>query len=331
MISIVIPAYKNPSDVRELLESLATCCCSPIPHEVIVVDDGSDDAAFESLPRDYPHVRLLRLPSNAGAAAARNVGARAATHDVLLFLDSDMQVLSNVLDLVAEMFQHPEVSAAVGAVDPLPSNPTLFTRFWALLKAYSLPRERFSSTFYPMIGAIRRELFLRIGGFDERIKGASIEDYEISLRLRATGVAVHYNPKLLVRTGYHNMFRSLRQTFSRTGKWMLLVAGEQRFDNHTTTRSQAVGLIAGTSFLASLGAAAFSARVVPLVAVLFLVYGTVNSGFCRYVARNAGTAFVPVAIAFHLLLSVVVCVGAARALPYLASSRDLRRRAIYRD
>jgi len=331
MISVVVPAYKNAPDVRRLVDSLEVRCGSSVPYEIVVVDDGSGDPAFESLPRACPRVRLLQLTSNAGVATARNMGARAAAHDVLLFLDSDMQALGNVLDVVAGMFERPEVSAVVGAVDPLPSNPTPFARFWGLVKAYSLPQERFSSTFYPMVGAIRRELFLRIGGFDERIKGASIEDYEISVRLRAAGVVVHYNAQLLVRTSYHNISKSLRQTFSRTGKWLLLVAGQGTFDNHTTTRSQAAGLVAGTCLLASLGIALWSPWAGPFVTVTSVSYLAVNARFFRYVVKNAGAAFVPIAVMFHLLLSVTVCAGAARVLPYLLFPRDRRLREIYRN
>ena len=331
MISVVIPAYRNPSDVRVLVESLEARCRSAPPFEIIVVDDGSGDPEFDRVAANHPRVRLLRLPSNAGASTARNVGARAAAFDVLLFLDSDMEVQTDVASIVSEMFQRPDVAAVVGAVDPEPRNPTPFTRFWGLLKAYSLPRGEYSSTFYPMIGAIRRDVFEAIGGFDERIRGASVEDYEISMRLRAAGVRVLYNPALLVRTGYHPMWKSLRQSFSRSGKWLLLVFAEDRhFDNHTTTSYQAAGVVTGTCLFASFCLALVSWQFLPAFAVLFALYGWVNRRFLAYVARHASPAFLITAIPLHVLLSLVICAGVAGALPFLLVERQRRLLRVYR-
>lgn len=330
MISVVIPAYRNPSDVRVLVESLEARCRSALPFEIIVVDDGSGDPGFDRVAADHPRVRLLRLPSNAGASTARNAGARAAAFDVLLFLDSDMEVRTDVVTIVSETFQRPNVAAVVGAVEPEPRNPTPFKRFWGLLKAYSLPRGEYSSTFYPMIGAIKRNVFEAIGGFDERIKGASVEDYEISMRLRAAGVRVLYNPALVVRTGYHPMWKSLRQTFSRSGKWVLLFAEERRFDNHTTTSSQAAGVVTGTCLFASFCLALVSWQFMPAFAVLFALYGWVNRRFLAYVARHASPAFLVIAVPLHVLLSLVICAGVARALPFLLVEKQRRLLRVYR-
>lgn len=330
MISVVIPAYKNPSEVRRLVESLARQSRTDVRYEVVVVDDGSQDPRFEDLTAVEPWVRLLRLPVNAGAAAARNAGARAATFDILLFMDSDMQALTDLIAIVAEAFRDPGITAMVGAVDHRPANPTSFTRFWGLVKAFSLPQGRYSSTFYPMVGAIRKDVFLRIGGFEERIKGASIEDYEISMRLRAAGVRVHYNPRLLVRTGYHPMWKSLRQSFSRSGKWMLLFAEDRQFHNHTTTPSQAAGMVAGACLFASACLVLISQLWLPVFALFLTVYGVLNRRFYAYVARHAGAAFVPRALVMHVLLSLVVCAGVARASRFLLQTRERRLLEVYR-
>lgn len=329
MISVVVPAYRNPSDVRALVDSLYTQCRSGVPFEVVVVDDGSGDCGFDRLAEQFPAVRLLRLRENAGASTARNVGVRAARYDVLLFLDSDMQVHADVVRILAEMFRWPEVTAVVGAVDPVPVNPTTFTRFWGLVKAYSLPPDDYSSTFYPMIGAIRKDVFLRVGGFDERIRGASVEDYEISIRLRAAGVRVQYNPALLVRSRYHSLWKSLRQSFSRSGKWLLLDRGA-RFDNHTTTASQAAGVVAGALVVVSFCLVALDLRFATASVLLLGAYGGVNRRFFMYVARHAGPSFLPAALVLHLLLSVVVCAGVARALPFLLLDRERRIQEVRR-
>lgn len=329
MISVVVPAYRNPDDVRALVASLEAQCRSGVPYEVVVVDDGSGDPGFDEVARGHAQVRLVRLAENGGAAAARNAGARAAAYDVVLFMDSDMQVLTDAVRVTADLFRDPGVVAVVGAVDPQPANPTPFTRFWALVKAFSLPQGGYSSTFYPMIGAIRKALFLEVGGFDERIRGASVEDYEISIRLRARNVRVHYSAGLCVRTHYYTMFRSLRQSFERCGKWLLLgTGGGARFDNHTTTVSQAVGMVTGALVPASLALAVFVPWALLVVAALLVVYIGVNIRFLRYAAEHAGAAFLPQAVFFHLCLSMVVSAGVARVVPYLVASPERRRQRV---
>jgi glycosyltransferase involved in cell wall biosynthesis len=82
-VSVVIPTRNRPGQTAAAVES-ALAQTLP-PHEIIVVDDGSD----EPLPLSYPGVRVLRQAERRGAAAARNRGIDAATGTWVAFLDSD--------------------------------------------------------------------------------------------------------------------------------------------------------------------------------------------------------------------------------------------------
>ncbi|HEY3173065.1 MAG TPA: glycosyltransferase family 2 protein, partial [Thermoanaerobaculia bacterium] len=85
-VSVIVPVYDNAADLAECLGALVPSAGRET--EIIVVDDGSTD--------DTPNVasqfgvQVLRLERNSGAGAARNHGARHATGDVLLFVDSDV-------------------------------------------------------------------------------------------------------------------------------------------------------------------------------------------------------------------------------------------------
>jgi GT2 family glycosyltransferase len=84
--SVIIPAYNSAATLARAIDSV--CAQTHPAHEIIVVDDGSTDATA-AVARTYGEaVRLLQQP-NAGVAAARNAGARAASGDWLAFLDAD--------------------------------------------------------------------------------------------------------------------------------------------------------------------------------------------------------------------------------------------------
>ena len=70
-ISVVIPVFNRPGPVRRAIESV--CLQSFAPEEIIVVDDGSDDATPEVLREFGKIIRIIRQ-SNSGVAAARNRG-----------------------------------------------------------------------------------------------------------------------------------------------------------------------------------------------------------------------------------------------------------------
>ena len=328
MISVIAPAYNNPEETDLFLQSIARHLTGNF--EVIVVDDGSRDTRLGDVCAKHAFARYHRLAQNSGAPSARNAGAQLARGEVLLFLDSDLIVLSDLSAITSRLFADATVLAAVGAFAPEPANPGYFTNFWGLVKAFSLPRETYSSTFYPAVGAIRKTVFDEVGGFNKNIKGASIEDFEFSIRYSARGWQVHYAPELLVSVHYKGMATSLRQSFDRSTKWSLLFRERRRFDNHTTTHWQALGAICGAAIVALTPFLLLDRRVAFLLAALGLGYFAVNGAFFRYASRVAGLAFVPAAVVFHLMLSVTVTLGAVRALAYAPLSESRRRAMIYR-
>jgi len=83
--SIIVPLYNGAETLVECLTALVNQDYQHDQYEIIVVNDGSTDESQDIAAR-FP-VRLVHLPSNQGRIAARNAGAKAATHDTLVFND----------------------------------------------------------------------------------------------------------------------------------------------------------------------------------------------------------------------------------------------------
>jgi glycosyltransferase involved in cell wall biosynthesis len=114
-VTVVIPTYNRNASVRRTVEMVAQCDRDEIEAlEIIVVDDGSSEPASNAtdsiaLP---PSTSLTCIPKdNGGAGAARNVGFRKATGEMILFLDDDMMPPKDLLQ--AHLRAHREVPSAV--------------------------------------------------------------------------------------------------------------------------------------------------------------------------------------------------------------------------
>lgn len=329
MISIVIPAYNNPDSVRRLVGSIQKQF-DPSKGEIIIFDDGSDKCGMLSLKNEFRGLKVMRSAANKGAASARNSGVKAAVYDVILFLDSDMELCDNAVSEFQKTMDDPTVDAVVGTVCDIPLNRGVFQDYWALLKSYfhSLPG-RYSSTFYPMLGAIRKSVFESVGGFDSGIKGASIEDYEFSLRLLKAGYKILFNPKIMAKTSYKNFSRSVSQSVERSKKWGIMFLDRMRFDNHTTTAAQGAANILGFLVLISLLCAYFNRYILISSAVFLILLLCINRRFFKYILDRRGPVFLTMSVSIYLLSSFFITIGFLMGILYAFRSKKSRMEALY--
>lgn len=113
LLSVVIPTWNRARLVCEAIDSARSQLPGQV--EVIVVDDQSTDATCDVLADRYGSaIELLRMPRRSGPGAARNAGIRAATGELLAFLDSDDLWLPGKLDAELRMFERfPDADAVV--------------------------------------------------------------------------------------------------------------------------------------------------------------------------------------------------------------------------
>lgn len=195
-LSIVIPTFNSAAYLRLCLEALGAEA-DPL-REIIVVNDGStDDTA--AVAAEFP-VTLLHANDRHGPAFARNLGARAATGDVLVFLDSDVCVHHDTIDRIRSCFEaDPELDALIGSYDSRPRSDDFLSQYRNLMHYHVHQHGALkASTFWSGCGAIRRALFLEHNGFDEGFSRPAIEDIELGYRLTRAGRKIALDPSLQV-------------------------------------------------------------------------------------------------------------------------------------
>jgi len=291
VLSVVIPATDRPASLARCLAAVAR---SSEPHEVTVVT----------------------APAGAGPAAARNLGVARGSGEIVVFVDSDVEVHPDALRRLREALDRdPRLDAVFGSYDDRPADPAVVSRFRNLLHHHvhvSSPGP--AATFWAGLGAIRRDVFEASGGFDEqRYPRPSIEDIELGMRLHAAGGRIELEP---AARGTHlktwTLRSMLRTDFAARGApWVALQleAGRAAGSLNLTWRQRIAAAAAVTSALAA-------ARRRPRLAVTaLLVMAAPNARFYALLARCGGPrlalAGVPLHFAHHLAAAASVPAGLA--------------------
>lgn len=94
-LSVVIPAYNEEESIKELAEWISRVCISAgLTYEIIFVDDGSTDSSWRiitTLSEKNPEIKGIRFRRNYGKAAALHTAFNAASGEVVITMDSDLQ------------------------------------------------------------------------------------------------------------------------------------------------------------------------------------------------------------------------------------------------
>jgi glycosyltransferase involved in cell wall biosynthesis len=167
--------------------------------ELVVVDDGSTD---DSAALAGPLADTLIPSERRGASGARNLGALHATGDVLVFTDADVVVPSHAFTVLQEVFGAAEAPDAVqGVYAAACPHHNAASQYKNLYYHYSWtkrvrnPRLASAASFFL---AIRKDVFVSLGGFDERIHAPTVEDADLGYRLVRSGGSIVLDTRLEV-------------------------------------------------------------------------------------------------------------------------------------
>lgn len=213
-LSVVIPTYNRAAQLRRLLESLEPVASEVDDLDVVVVDDGSSDDTRAIAAHSRLAVQYL-AQANAGPAAARNRGWRAANHDAILFLDDDCVVEPGTLAAAIEALD--EHDAVGGAITPMSRHDIfeMYTDLEGLVDHKVVDGEvRYLVT---ACLAVRRPVLEAAGGFDEGFPSAAGEDADLSMTMIEKGFRLGVSDALRVAHDHRTGFAALVRTYYRHG------------------------------------------------------------------------------------------------------------------
>ncbi len=287
-MAVVVPATDRPETLVRCVDALEAS--TEPPDELVVVEE----------------------PAGAGPAAARNAGVAATSSDLIAFVDADVMVDPEALARIRARFDaDPQLAAVFGTYDDSPAAPETVSQFRNLLHHHvhvSSPGP--AETFWAGLGAIRRDRFEQVGGFDSaRYPAPAIEDIELGVRLRRAGGLIVLDPSV---QGKHLKRWSLRSMVDtdlrrRGAPWTRLQL-EGGAASNALNLSWRHRLSALASVIALTAALIRRPRAAMAAIASLLV---LNGPFYALLARRGGPRLVGAGIVLHIAhhLTAVASVG----------------------
>lgn len=219
-VSIVVPAYNEEKVIVATMNSLLATDYSDF--DIIVVDDGSQDATYSLLLENFSSAKQVKIFSkpNEGKADALNYGIERTDAEIIVTLDADTLFTPETVSKLARHFTDPKVGAVAGNAK-VGNRINLLTRWQALeyITSQNLDRRAFdlmnSITVVPgAVGAWKREVIREAGGFSSLTLA---EDTDLTFAIIKNGYKVHYEDEALAFTEAPDTVRNfVKQRF----RWM---------------------------------------------------------------------------------------------------------------
>jgi glycosyltransferase involved in cell wall biosynthesis len=300
-LTVIIPATDRPATLERAIRAVKSAAFPP--EELIVIDD----------------------PEHRVSAAARNAGARQAAGEILVFVDADVEVHADAFTRIRAAFDgDPTLTAVFGAYDDEPDAGSVISDFRNLLHHHVHRQSAgLTTTFWTGLGAVRREAFLRLGGFDET--EAWIRDIELGMRLRRDGGVIVLDPaiqgKHLKRWTLSSMIAT--DLFHRGVPWLRLIL-DGRADADTLNLTWRHRLGAGTSVALVAGLARRNLR---LTLTALTVLAIVDRDLYALLLRRGGMRMAAAAVPLHVLHRLTAVAAVPIALTSHVADGWTRRRA----
>jgi len=207
-ISVIIPFfYSKKSNNKEnefALQSFDKCLQAISKskyqnYEVILVSDNSSDDSIKVASK-YPF-KIKKLKKNYGAAYARNQGAKLSKGKILLFVDSDVEINNNAMNIINK-YNNTKNNYGIlqGVYSHKPKYHQPAAQYLMSYHCYYLFLEtknnKFTKSLCSCFVAIKKDIFIKNGGFDINFKNADPEDIDLGYRLIKKGLKIPLEKKL---------------------------------------------------------------------------------------------------------------------------------------
>lgn len=241
LVSVIIPAYNSEDTIERCVRAVLS---QDYPcFEVIIVDDASQDSTVARLTQFVKnnqgrHVSIITKSKNRGAGHSRNIGARQAQADLLVFVDSDIIILAGGVSRITKTITDDPGIIASGCIY---SDNTMDFDFVSDYKNLDLAyRAALSTGFVKYLSscflAVKKDVFWTAGGFSCNFTGATVEDLDFCYKAGKGRNSMfinkdivvdhlkHYNLVNMFKTDYNRVIDMMRIIRSSKGQYK---AGEQ--------------------------------------------------------------------------------------------------------
>lgn len=301
-ISAIVPVYNGEATLQRSLEPLLAMREKGEVAEIIVVDDGSTDATAAIAASSG--VRVMSSGGRIGPGGARNVAAASAGGEVLWFVDADVVVHADAARILAEALQRSGAAAVFGAYDDDPPAIDFLSQYKNLVHSYYHRRQAGSvDTFWAGCGAVRKQAFVDVGGFDgARYPRPSIEDIELGWRLHQRGLSIEIVPALQATHLKVWRLKNLLHTeiFLRAIPWSRFIQARGAWsDTLNVSRGERLRalLVVGLAVSIGLAAAGLAPALIPLA--LLVGIAIANASLFDFFRHRRGVMFALGAVLFH--------------------------------
>ncbi len=234
--SIIVPNWNGKPYLGRCLSSLLLSAKrTGLSYELIVVDDASTDESWQIVEERFPRVRLLRNETNSGFAASVNRGVVAAAGEIAVLINNDIIAKEGFLSALLEPFR-PESGRLFGVSartvswgDQQPNQINMSARFVrGLFELQWRESPQQARTLFLQGGAcaMRRSVFLELGGFGLLYSPGYWEDYDLAYRAAKCGYTNLYEPR---SQAYHLGKSSMRQKLGHAGVTSLMARNQMLF------------------------------------------------------------------------------------------------------
>ncbi|MCF7907367.1 MAG: glycosyltransferase [Candidatus Omnitrophica bacterium] len=311
-ISVIIPSYR-PADIKECLKSIFESDLRPC--EIILVDDCSTLDYFREIDS---FCQIIKLKEHVGPAKARNIGACQAKGDIFCFIDSDVKIFSNTLRLISDSFQSlPEIAAVQTACTEYCRFTNFASQYHNLYLYFHIEaiRCKYIRTFIGNCFAVKKEDFVSVGGFNENIKNASVEDGDFGMRLSEQERIIYLNKNIKIE---HRSYIKLRGVLKRMfiqsqDKVYTLMKNKSLFkfspDKTPHSKEKIFSVLLSPLLLISSIILIFAPKTYVIFLSALLLYLLSSRQFIYFTLKSKGIMFAIKAAVFYYLNCLVAFVG----------------------
>lgn len=322
MVSAIVPNYNHAPSLPLTLPALTAQTYTPM--EILFVDDGSTDGSAD-LARTAG-VTVLTTAHNMGPAAARNLGAAHARGEILLFVDSDVELPADTVATAVEVLAaDPHAGAVCGTLDEVPLVRDSLVQECRCLQAHYWRISSLGdvSFLFTAVCAMPARVFAETGPFNERLR--QTEEVEYGERLSA------HRPIRLTSAihGRHRdddrLWPMLRKVFHRCRLRIPLYARRRRaaqgFETAARVWASAFALLSALAIPLPL---LFGPVAAAVPVALFTAFLGCDHGMYRFVLGRRGPALLLAFIGLQWLINLAIVLGGVAGAAQWLSSGSFR-------